>query len=255
MIDIQDAVAVLAGVHRLAVLTGAGISKESGIPTFREAQTGLWAQFDPAELATREAFRANPDRVWSWYMSRARRVAAASPNAGHRALVKLEDLIAEVIILTQNVDGLHTRAGSSRVTELHGRVDRYKCFENYRGDPTLIDLAAISHDSEHAPHCPGCRAKVRPDVVWFGERLPRHAVDAAHSAVAACDAMLVVGTSGLVQPAASLPIEARRHGAPVIDVNPEPDALARYADVYLAGAAGQILPQLVNQLENHAHRR
>jgi NAD-dependent deacetylase len=230
------------------VLTGAGISKESGVPTFRDAMDGLWNQYDPAQLATPAAFRRNPDLVWSWYMYRLRLVERAKPNPGHYAIATLETLIPTVVVLTQNVDGLHSLAGSTEVVELHGSIRRYKCSADCRGPSTIIDLETLSYDEEHAPFCPHCEACVRPDVVWYGEILPRQALDRATWAAETCDVMLVVGTSGAVYPAASLPLLARDRGATVIDVNPAPDNIVPIADVYLRGPSGEILPRVVEAM-------
>jgi NAD-dependent deacetylase len=235
----------------VAVSSGAGMSKESGLMTFREAQTGLWAKYDPQQLATPQAFRRDPDLVWSWYVTRVQRVSEVHPNAGHRAVAELEALVPKVIVLTQNVDGLHARAGSTDIVELHGRLGRFRCAANCQGDPTLIDLATIPHDAEHAPRCPHCGERVRPDVVWFGEALPADAIRRAFDVAESCDVMLVVGTSGVVQPAASLPSAAKRAGATVIEVNPEMSQITPTADVFLKGPAGEVLPQIVDAL----HRR
>ncbi len=242
---IRQAAEVLAAARLLAVSSGAGMSRESGLMTFREAQTGLWAQYDPQQLATPQAFRRDPDLVWSWYMMRLQRVREAQPNPGHYAVAELEHLIPQVVVLTQNVDGLHERAGSTDIVELHGRLGRFKCGTGCQGEPTPIDLAVIDHDAEHAPRCPQCGDYVRPDVVWFGENLPRGAVERAFQIAGACDVMLVVGTSGMVQPAASLPVAARRAGATVIEVNPEPSQITPLADVFLQGPSGEVLPQIV----------
>jgi NAD-dependent deacetylase len=251
---LEQAAAALAGADRVAVSSGAGISKESGIPTFRDAQTGLWAQYRAEDLATPEAFRRDPDRVWAWYQFRLERVMQAAPNPGHHALVELEELVTEVVILTQNIDSLHRRAGSRDVVELHGNITRFKCFGNCRGDPTLIDLAEIEHDSEHVPTCPHCESLIRPDVVWFGEALPADALERALEVASHCDVMLVVGTSGLVQPAASLPYVAREHGARVIEINPEPSAITPVAQSFLQGPSGQILPQLIEKVRLHQEK-
>jgi NAD-dependent deacetylase len=230
------------------VLTGAGISKESGVPTFRDAMDGLWAQYDPAQLATPAAFQRNPDLVWSWYMHRLKLVERAQPNPGHHAIAALETLVPEVIVLTQNVDGLHRLAGSADVVELHGSIRRYRCSADCRGPSTIIELAMLPHDQGYAPRCPHCEAYVRPDVVWYGEILPRQALDRASSAAETCDVMLVVGTSGVVYPAASLPFLAKERGAAVIDVNPAQDDIAPIADVYLCGPSGEILPRVVEAM-------
>ena len=226
----------------IAVLTGAGISAESGIPTFRDAMTGLWARFRPEDLATPEAFQRDPRTVWDWYAARRAQAADALPNAGHRALAALEEACAargaEFILVTQNVDGLHHASGSRNVVELHGSIRRVKCFDN--GHP------APSWDPDGAPpRCLACGAMLRPDVVWFGEVLPGGALDAALRAAAKCDVLLSVGTSGLVEPAASLAFAALEAGAAVIEVNPAATPLTPHVTLALRGAAGEILPRLV----------
>lgn len=215
------------------------------MPTFREAQTGLWAQYDPQRLATPGAFKADPKLVWSWYMFRREMIEAVAPNAGHYALAELESLLPSLVLITQNIDSLHRIAGSTDIIELHGDIRRYKCFDNCQGNPTIIDLDSIEHDKENAPPCPHCGALVRPDVVWFGEMLPAQALERAVQVSQTCDVMLVVGTSGLVQPAASLPAHARTSGATIIEVNPEPSAITRKAHHFLQGPSGEILPRLV----------
>jgi NAD-dependent deacetylase len=225
----------------LAVLTGAGISAESGIPTFRDALTGLWENFRPEELATPEAFEANPKLVWDWYAWRRERVVSAVPNAGHRALVEMERRCqareVDFTLVTQNVDGLHGAAGSRRVVELHGNIRRVKCFANHHAVETWAA-------SETVPSCPQCGSLLRPDVVWFGEVLPHEALAAAVAAARTCDVFLCVGTSTVVEPAASLPFLALQAGARVIEVNPQETSLTRLASVSLRGNAGEILPRL-----------
>ena len=233
---------LLLSARRAAVLTGAGISKESGIPTFREAQTGLWEKYDPAELATPQAFNQNPQLVWEWYCWRRDLVGAAQPNPGHLALVQMERLFPEFHLITQNVDGLHRQAGSRHVIELHGNITRSKCFE--RGHP----VEAWAEDGRIPPVCPQCGSLLRPDVVWFGESLP---ADALHDAVDASqnvDVFFSIGTSALVHPAASLPIYARQAGAVIVEVNPDETPLSVTADFILRGAAGEILPELIDQV-------
>jgi NAD-dependent deacetylase len=235
----------IARAERLAALTGAGISKESGIPTFRDALDGLWARYDPEQLATPSAFGRNPDLVWRWYMYRRNLVRQAEPNPGHLALADLEGLLPHVTVLTQNVDNMHRRAGSSDVVELHGNLTRFKCSADCRGTSTVIDLETIDHNEEVAPPCPYCGAHIRPDVVWYGEALPHDVLQRALAVSERCQVMLVVGTSGVVQPAASLPSVAKRHGAMVIDVNPEPSGITPIADIFLQGLSGEVLPLLV----------
>lgn len=247
---LEQAARILRGAARVVVSTGAGMSRESGIPTFRDAQEGLWARFNPEELATEHGFRAAPARVWSWYAYRRRRILACEPHAGHRALVELERRVPELVVVTQNIDGLHQAAGSSDVIELHGSIRRYRCLD--RGHPfagTLPEPAADDEGvEEEPPACPACGSPLRPDVVWFGEMLPAAAAERAWRLAERCDAMLVVGTSGMVWPAAELPFVAARAGARVIEVNPTPSEITRVADVFLQGPAGEALPALLRRL-------
>lgn len=223
----------------MAVLTGAGASSESGIPTFREALTGLWSNYDPEELATPHGFRQHPDLVWRWYRSRRLRLAEASPNAGHLALARLEGLVPRLSLITQNVDGLHQRAGSRDVIELHGNLSAVKCFECGRVPSSFVD-------SDDLPRCPTCEGPLRPDVVWFGELLPAAALERALAAATSADVFLSVGTSNLVEPAASLPWTAARHGATVIVINPATEGQRSGPRIHhLLGKSGEILPALV----------
>jgi NAD-dependent deacetylase len=237
---------ILADAKRVVVSTGAGMSRESGIPTFRDAMVGLWAQFDPQVLATEAGFRANPRRVWGWYAWRRRRVAEASPHAGHFAVAELATLVPELLVVTQNVDGLHAEAGSPDVVELHGNIRRVKCLDH--GHPYPGPLDEDDDDEQDPPPCPTCGSPLRPDVVWFGEMLPQDAVRRAWAAAERCDALLLVGTSGTVWPAAELPHVAREAGAHVIEVNPDRSELTRLADVFIEGRAGEALPPLVAEI-------
>ena len=227
--------------HRVAVLTGAGISAESGVPTFREAQTGLWARYNPEDLATPDAFCRNPKLVWEWYAWRQERVRQAEPNPGHLALVEMERRIAEFTLITQNVDGLHRRAGSHQVLELHGNLFRAKCFDEDRPVENWPDSEEIP------PRCPRCGGLLRPDVVWFGEMLPASALRAAEQAAATAEVFFSIGTSALVYPAAELPFTALRAGAMVVEINPQPTPLSPHVSFSLHGPAGAILPALVEQ--------
>jgi len=231
--------ALLAAAKRIAVLTGAGISAESGIPTFRDAMTGLWSRFRPEDLATPEAFAANPKVVWEWYAARREGVAKAAPNAGHVALVALERRAAHFALITQNVDGLHARAGSRNVIELHGNIMDDRCFAEGRA------LAVADQLPGTPPRCARCGAPVRPGVVWFGEPLPPRALENACAEAQGCDVFLSIGTSAVVEPAASLPFAALDAGAAVIEVNPTRTPLTAKATIVLAGAAGEVLPRLV----------
>ena len=242
MIDTELIIA-LRNARFIAALTGAGISAESGLATFRDAQTGLWARFDPRELATPSAFARNPKLVWDWYAWRRERVAAAQPNAGHFALAELERRASDFMLITQNVDGLHQRAGSRKLVELHGNIGRVKCSR----EDTLVERWEAP--AGEVPRCTHCGAPLRPDVVWFEEMLPEHAVAAAEDAVRRCDVLLVVGTSAEVYPAAALPAHAQRSGAIVVEINPNTTALSAAADHVLRGAAGVVLPALVAALD------
>jgi NAD-dependent deacetylase len=251
---LTEAAEIVRAARRVVVSTGAGMSRESGIPTFRDAQEGLWARFDPQELATVEGFRAAPARVWGWYAYRRQRIMAAEPHAGHRALVDLERQVPELAVVTQNIDGLHQVAGSRRVIELHGSIRRLKCLDGGHpfGGTLSHESPATETGEQEPPHCPTCGSPLRPDVVWFGEMLPADATRQAWELAGRCDVMLVVGTSGMVWPAAELPFVAARAGARVIEVNPERSEVSRIADVFVAGPAGAVLPALVERLEPSA---
>jgi NAD-dependent deacetylase len=238
---------ILARAERVVVSSGAGMSKESGIPTFRDAMEGLWANFDPQELATEQGFRRDPRRVWGWYAWRRQRIAEARPNAGHFAVAEMATVIPSLAVVTQNVDGLHTDAGSADVIEVHGSIRRVKCLD--RGHLFSGDLPPYEDGEEQdPPACPVCGSPLRPDVVWFGEMLPVAAVERAWSLAGRCDAMLLIGTSGTVWPAAELPLVARRAGARIIEVNPVPSELTHAADVFLQGPAGQVVPTLLDEI-------
>jgi NAD-dependent deacetylase len=233
---LAQAAAAVRGADHVVVLTGAGISKDSGLPTFREAQTGLWASYRPEELATPEAFARQPALVWRWYAWRRSLAAAATPNAGHRAIVALQRLARRCTLVTQNVDGLHRRAGSGNVLELHGDIGRILCSRCRR--------VHEEYGEGEPPSCAACGGLLRPDVVWFGEVLPEAALSAAHHAAGACDVLLSVGTSGMVYPAAGLVHHAAASGAMIVLVNPDADAAPAGA-IHLAGGASDVLPPLV----------
>jgi NAD-dependent deacetylase len=234
-------ISALRSSSRTVVLTGSGISAESGVPTFREAQTGLWERFDPQELATPEAFERDPGLVWDWYAWRRELVARAAPNPGHLALAEMQGLDQNLTVLTQNVDGLHQRAGSRDVIELHGNIRRTKCSAE-GGEVEEYE------ESGSPPVCPSCGAPLRPDVVWFGEMLPPVALDAASEAARGADLFLSIGTSSLVYPAAALPYEALENGARLVEINTEETPLAPHADHVLRGSAGDVLPCLMREL-------
>jgi len=232
---------ILRQAQHVVILTGAGISAESGLPTFRDPMTGLWATYRPEELGTPQAFRQNPRLVWEWFAWRRELVAAAAPNPAHQALVALEHHVPHVTIVTQNVDGLHQRAGSTRVIELHGNLTRFKCFVD---NQPITDWKA---SEDVPPRCPRCGGLVRPDVVWFGERLPEQALNDALTAAKKCDMFLSIGTSGTVEPAASLPYRALDSGAAVVVSNLDVPNRATPPLYYINGRAGVLLPELVQQ--------
>ncbi len=227
--------------RHIAVLTGAGMSAESGVPTFRDAQTGLWAQFNPQDLATEAAFRAHPQRVWDWYAHRREMIAAVLPNAGHKALAAFAQRHpGRLTLMTQNVDGLHQLAGQSDALALHGNIAEDRWLDAPRSCCSKETIAA-----GRPPNCPVCGNLRRPAVVWFGESLPAAALEAAEHAARHCDLMLVIGTSGEVYPAAGLAFTAHQSGARVVVINPEPTPLDVVADLCLRAPAGVCLPALL----------
>lgn len=229
---------VAAGIpQRLAILTGAGISAESGVPTFR-GEAGLWKRFRPEELATPAAFRRDPALVWEWYEWRRGLISNCQPNAAHHTLVEMEQKIPHFSLITQNVDGLHCLAGSRQIVELHGNIWRVRCTRE--GDVTERRAHPLP---EIPPHCE-CGALLRPDVVWFGEDLSPEVLQRAINAARSCQVMLVVGTSGSVEPAASLPWLAKQSSAHVIEVNVEATPVSHYADETIYGPAAVELPRL-----------
>lgn len=233
---------LLRQAGRVVFLTGSGVSAESGVPTFRDALTGLWARFRPEELATPEAFRRDPALVWDWYRERRRQVAAAQPNATHYALAQLQARLTDSVLVTQNVDGLHQRAGSTDVIEFHGNLFRNRCrdcgHETQHPDPAL----------ESPPACPRCGEKMGPGVVWFGEAIPEDALAVAWRRAAAAGVFFSIGTSGLVYPAAQLVEVARFGGAVIVEANIEPTPLSTSADYVLRGPATVTLPLLATEL-------
>ena len=238
---LDQLVPVLQRAQHVVVLTGAGISAESGLPTFRDSMTGLWAKYRREELGTPQAFRQNPRLVWEWFAWRRQLVQGVAPNPAHQALAMLEHYIPNLTILTQNVDGLHQRAGSTRVIELHGNLARFKCFEE--DEP----VAALPITEETPPRCPRCGGFLRPDVVWFGERLPEQDLNYALIAAKQSDLFFSIGTSGTVEPAASLPYRALDRGATVVMSNLEVPNRATPPLYYLNGRAGVVLPELLQR--------
>jgi NAD-dependent deacetylase len=250
---IDQAAEFIRDSRRLTALTGAGVSAESGIPTFRDALTGLWAQYDPTALATRQAFAQNPKLVWDFYEFRRDLMRPAQPNEAHVALAALEARYPNLQVITQNIDDLHERAGSHNVIRLHGRITANRCSANCHGEPTPVDVSQFEWDrASGPPPCPYCGRPVRPDVVWFGEMLPLDQLDAARAAAASTDLMLVVGTSGVVRPAADMPVIAKRAGAKIIEFNPVESEITSIADLWLPAPAGETLPRVIAALAEDA---
>lgn len=240
MSKLEEARARLALASRVAVLTGAGVGAESGIPTFRDAQTGLWARFSPEELASPVAYARDPLFVWRWYEERYAVCARSEPNAAHGALAELERRVGEGFLLaTQNVDGLHARAGSRQLVELHGSLHTARCERCGH----IADLPPPGQFTP-PPTCSVCGSRMRPNVVWFGEVLPEAALERAWEAFSYAEVALVIGTSGVVEPAAGLGRVAQRAGAYLIEVNPQETPLTPYADFSLRLGAGEGLDRL-----------
>lgn len=233
---------------RIAMLTGAGVSAESGVPTFRDAQTGHWSRFRPEDLATEDAFRRNPEHVWDWYAERRKKTGSVQPNEGHLAVAGFQQRHpGRLTLATQNVDGLHQKAGSADVLALHGNLFEDKWLDACPLARRPQDACYVGQAGPgRPPSCIRCGNQVRPGVVWFGEALPMHAIAAAEDAARGSQAMLVVGTSGLVYPAAGLAQLARDAGAKVIIVNTEPTELDSVAHVVLRGTSAQLLPVLLD---------
>lgn len=242
----SDLLTLLLRTSNLSALTGAGVSQESGLRTFRDAQAGLWAQYRPEDLASPQAFARDPKLVWDWYAWRREAVKSVRPNPGHYALVEIAKRIPNFTLITQNVDGLHQLAAQTlkvsetfRVLELHGNIQRVRCSDCHTPAETW------NGDSESVPRCEVCGGLLRPDVVWFGESLPRDQLEAAVEAARTCDVFFSIGTSGVVQPAASLAHAARNRGAALVEINLEPTPLTPKADFVFQGKSGEILPELV----------
>lgn len=233
----------LRAARRITVLTGAGVSAESGLPTFRDPMTGLWARYRPEDLATPEAFVRDPQLVWSWYRMRRDAARGVEPNPAHLAIARLEGLGPDVTLVTQNVDGLHQRAGSRDPVELHGSLFRTRCSADGREHESGVDAEL---EAGRLPRCSECGALLRPGVVWFGESLPPVALERARLAALACEVFLSVGTSHQVYPAAALPALAASAGATVAVVDPDPPPDGAVPGAYrLAGKAGEVLPRLL----------
>ncbi|MBU8934517.1 MAG: NAD-dependent deacylase [candidate division Zixibacteria bacterium] len=243
---IEKIAKIARNCRRCVVLTGAGISAESGVPTFR-GKDGLWGKFRAEELATMDAFLGNPKVVWEWYNWRRQIVGETKPNPGHYALRDMESMFDRFVLVTQNVDGLHRIAGSEDVLELHGNINLNKCVDCSQTYPDEADI-----DPDSVPSCPACGGQIRPDVVWFGEMLDAQIINRAFEESSKADLFFSIGTSALVHPAASLPTEAKRSGATLVEINVEATPLTGLADFHVAEPSGKYLPRLVEMMESLA---
>jgi NAD-dependent deacetylase len=235
----QNLRSLLHTAESICVLTGAGISAESGVETFR-GSNGLWSKLKPEELASFDAFLRNPELVWEWYNYRKKIVHDVKPNPAHYALARLQELVKDFTLVTQNIDNLHIRAGSTQVLELHGNIERSYCI----GCGKYFANVEVTLENK-VPHCPSCNGIIRPDIVWFGEMLPEGVFEKATDAASRCELFLSVGTSAVVYPAASLPLIARKNGAYVVEINMERTEISHMVNETLLGKAGDIIPQLV----------
>ncbi len=241
--NFKDTAAHFTPYSKVVFFTGAGISAESGIPTFR-GKEGIWKKLKPEELANFDAFMRNPGMVWEWYNHRRKIVHESNPNPGHLAIVEMEKLVADVTVITQNVDNLHRRAGSKTIYELHGNIERNYCIKCRKFHNKDFDLAS-------GPPVCECGGLIRPDVVWFGEYLPEDQFAASEEAAKNCDIFVVIGTSAVVYPAAGLVFTAKQFGAYLIEVNIEETGISSYADCSFFGSAGNILPELVTEIQSN----
>jgi NAD-dependent deacetylase len=236
----SELIDALRGADKLIIFTGAGMSAESGIRTFRDEMDGLWKEYSVEDIVSIEGFRRNPLLVWRWHEWFRSVADAAQPNPGHLAVGAVSDCLPEVIVVTQNIDGLHQRAGSQEVIELHGSVNRVRCSV----EGCYVDEWSTGDEQ---PTCADCGALLRHDVVWFGEMLPEGALSSAMAQAAEADVLIAIGTSSVVYPAAQIPWIAKQAGARLVVVNPDQTPIAEICDDFLQGPAGQILPELFSQ--------
>lgn len=247
---VLEGATLLSLSSRVCALTGAGISRESGIPTYRDPN-GLWTAYDPRKLASVAGFYENPQAVWDFHEMYRAKVAEAQPNAAHRSLAYLEKrYFLHLPIITQNVDDLHERAGSSKITHLHGLLSQNRCSRYCRGIPSIVENDLINWSSgEKPPRCPYCNAYIRPNVIFFGEFLHSKPVRRAENAMRTTDLLIVIGTSGVVAPASELPQMAKDSGAKIIEINTKSSEVTPIVDLWIPLPAGEALPQLVQALE------
>lgn len=240
-------ISAMRGAKHVVVFTGAGVSAESGIPTFRDALTGLWERFDAEDLATPDAFRKDKELVWGWYEWRRRKVLMAQPNPAHLAIAELLQYVPKLTVITQNVDDLHERAGSQNVLHLHGSLHHPRCFNCGQAHTFATGVPEESEGGRRLspPVCAKCGGHVRPGVVWFGEDLPQRELHRANDLAQTCDLFFSIGTSGMVYPAAQIPVLAKQAGARVVQINPTVTQLDCACSWSLRGAAGEVLPSLL----------
>lgn len=236
---------IIAKSQRLMILTGAGVSRESGLDTFRDVG-GYWSRYNPYELASPQGFRANPLLVWQWYQERKNRAELALPNPGHYAIAEMEKYFSHYNLFTQNVDRLHHRAGSKKVYELHGTIFESRCFDC---NAPYLENFKIGDDFDSIPHCPKCNGLIRPSVVWFGESLPIEILHLAYEEARKSEIFLTIGTSSEVYPAAELPHIARNSGSYVIEINPNQTSFTQFANLSIREKSGIILPKLLNLIK------
>ncbi|ASJ00848.1 NAD-dependent protein deacetylase [Thermococcus gorgonarius] len=252
---IEEAVRVILKARFAIAFTGAGISAESGVPTFR-GKDGLWKHYKPEELATPEAFERDPALVWDFYRWRMQKILEAKPNPAHYALAELERLGILRAVITQNVDDLHHEAGSENVIELHGNIFRVRCTScSYRENLKESGRIREFVNSKDLPRCPQCGSLLRPDVVWFGEALPRTALERAFKLAEKSDVVLVIGTSGVVYPAAYIPYIVKEHGGKVIEVNVRRSGITPIADIFLRGKAGEVMAKILDRARREVNGR
>lgn len=251
MNNIEIAISALNAARKIVFFTGAGISAESGIPTFRDKLSGIWEMYDPQRLETAKAFREDPALVWGWYLWRRKQVARALPNPAHQIISRLARRDRTISVLTQNIDNLHERAGSENVIHLHGSLDRPVCFACKRPADLTTEQTEVSEVGEliEPPRCLRCNGRLRPGVVWFGEDLPSSAWKSAISKVQACDVLVSVGTSGIVRPAADIPEIAQAAGATVIHVNIVDVGLGELNELMLVGSAVDVLSAILHRID------
>ncbi len=240
----EKLIALLKSDPSVTVLTGAGVSAESGVETFR-GENGLWRKFKPEELASVDAFLSNPELVWEWYGYRKNLICDIQPNPGHYSISEMERIFTSFYLITQNVDGLHKRAGNSRPIELHGNIMRNRC----TGCDKQFENIEFSGEIDQIPTCDSCSEMLRPDVVWFGEMLPKDALEESEIAISNSDVFFSIGTSAVVQPAATMPVWAKNNGAYLVEINPEETPLTTYADEVINGKSGVILPELLREIK------